>query len=75
MRTWPNTVRHHSDKVARQLAYTRPIGGSNPPVRTMKIKRKYTNEKGEKVVVMDISKEFNKFIKENDKLLRELSKH
>jgi len=27
------------------------------------------------VVVMDISKEFNKFIKENDKLLRELSKH
>jgi hypothetical protein len=41
----------------------------------MKIKRRYINEKGEEVVVMDISKDFKKFIKKNDKLLRELSKH
>jgi hypothetical protein len=44
-------------------------------MRKYKIVRKYTNEKGEEVVVMDISKAFNKFIKKNDKLLRELSKH
>jgi len=41
----------------------------------MKIKRRYINENGEKVVVMDISKEFNKFIKRNHKLLMALSKH
>jgi len=38
-------------------------------------KRTYINEDGEEVVVMDISKEFNKFIKRNYKLLKELSKH
>jgi len=41
----------------------------------MKIVRRYVNEHGEEVVVMDISKDFKKFIKRNDRFLRELSKH
>ena len=49
--------------------------GSNPTWCTMIKKITYINENGEEVVVFDISKEFNKFIKKNDKLLRELSKH
>lgn len=38
-------------------------------------KWKEINENGEEVIMFDISKEFKKFIKRNDKLLRELSKY
>ena len=40
----------------------------------MKVMKRY-KENGEEIVVMDLSKEFKRFIRKNDKLLRELSKH
>ena len=38
------------------------------------MKKKYVRQNGEKVVAFDISKDFNKFVKKNEKLLQELSK-
>lgn len=39
------------------------------------MKKKYISRNGEKIVVFDISKDFDKFVKKNDTLLKELSKH
>jgi hypothetical protein len=38
------------------------------------MKKKYVMRNGEKVVAFDISKDFNKFVKKNEKLLKKLSK-
>ena len=38
------------------------------------MKKKYVTRNGEKVVAFDISKDFDRFVKTNEKLLKELSK-
>ncbi len=38
------------------------------------MKKKYIKRNGKKLVAFDISKDFNKFVKKNEKLLEELSK-
>lgn len=39
------------------------------------MKKKYVNRNGTKVTVFDISKDFDKFVKINEKLLKELSRY
>jgi hypothetical protein len=39
------------------------------------MKKHYKKLNGEKITVFDVSKDFNKFVKKNEKLLKELSKY
>lgn len=44
-------------------------------LKSMIMKKRTIKENGEKIIVMDISKEFDNFIKKNERLLKELSKY
>jgi hypothetical protein len=52
----------------------REDAGSIPVGQTMKKVREYINEKGEHIVVLDLSKELRKMLKKYDGFLKELSK-